>query len=137
MSTHPADSTAFHGPAAAVRTYLTAEVIAVDRTASIRDAAVAIAKASVGVVIIGDPDDVVALVSERDVVRATAEALDLDATLARDIGSTELVWIEADDSIADAAEEMMEDYVRHVLVRDGDRLVGVLSIRDVVSAYIT
>ena len=137
MSSHPADSTAFHGGAAPVRTYLTADVVAIDRTACIRDAAVAIAKASVGVVVIGDPDDVVALVSERDVVRAVAEDIDLDATPARDIGTTELVWIGVDDSIADAAEEMMEDYVRHVLVRDGDRLVGVLSIRDVVAAYIT
>jgi CBS domain-containing protein len=137
MSSHPADSTAFHGPAAAVRTYLTSDVVAVDRTASVRDAAVAIAKASVGVVVIGDPEDVVALVSERDIVRATAEDLDLDTTLARDIGSSELVWIDIEGSIADAAEEMMEDYVRHVLVGDRGQLVGVLSIRDVVAAYIT
>ena len=137
MSSHPADRTAFHGPDAPVRTYLTNDVVAIDRTASVRDAAVAIAEASVGVLVLGDPDDVVALVSERDVVRAVAEALDLDATPARDIGSTHLIWIDADSSIADAAEEMMEDYVRHVLVRDGERLIGVLSIRDVVAAYIT
>jgi len=30
---------------------------------------------------------------------------------------------------------MMEDYVRHTLVRDQGTLVGVLSIRDVLSAY--
>jgi CBS domain-containing protein len=137
MSTHPADRNAFHGPDAPVRTYLTNEVVAIDRASTVRDAAVAIAEASVGVVVLGDPDDVVALVSERDIVRAVATCLDLDGTAALDVGSTHLIWIEADDSIADAAEEMMEDYVRHVLVRDAGRLAGVLSIRDVVAAYIT
>ena len=137
MSHHPADRAAFHGPDAPVRTYLTNDVVAIDRTSTIRDAATAIAEASVGVLVLGDPDDVVALVSERDIVRAVAEGLDLDLTSARDIGSTHLIWIDADDSIADAAEEMMEDYVRHVLVRDGERMIGVLSIRDVVAAYIT
>jgi CBS domain-containing protein len=129
--------TTFHGSFASVRTYLTAEVVTIPHTASARDAAVAIATASVGVLVIGTTDDVTALVSERDIVRAVAEGLDLDSVLATEIGSTELFWIDADDTIGDAAEEMMEDYVRHVLVRDERGLVGVLSIRDVLSAYIT
>ena len=90
-----------------------------------------------GVLVIGTPDAVLGLVSERDIVRAIADGLDPDATDAADIGAHQLIWIDADDLIADAAEEMMEDFVRHVLVRDGDQLVGVLSIRDVLSAYIT
>jgi CBS domain-containing protein len=70
-------------------------------------------------------------------VRAVADGMDLDSTTAVDVGSTELFWIDADDTVGDAAEEMMEDYVRHVLVRDRRRLVGILSMRDVLSAFIT
>ena len=127
----------FHGANASVRTYLTADVITIGADATARDAAEVIARASVGVLVIGTPDDVAAIVSERDIVRAVAEGLDLDTTRAADIGSTELVWIDVTDTIGDAAEEMMEDYVRHVLVREHGLLVGVLSIRDVLSAYIT
>jgi CBS domain-containing protein len=120
-----------------VRTYLTADIVAIAGSASASEAAAAMAEASVGVLVIGTPDKITGVVSERDIVRAVAERRDLDSVRAADIGSTELRWIDADDTIGDAAEEMMEDYVRHVLVRDEGRLVGVLSIRDVVSAYIT
>jgi CBS domain-containing protein len=135
-STDPAFTT-FHGGNAPVRTYLTADVVTIGPGASAREAAQAMSAASIGAVLVGTPHEIVALVSERDLVRAIADGLDLDMVYASDIGSTELFCIEIDDTIGDAAEEMMEDYVRHILVRDGATVVGVLSIRDVVSAYIT
>jgi CBS domain-containing protein len=61
----------------------------------------------------------------------------LDTVPVSEIASTNLVWIDGHDNIGDAAEEMMKDYVRHVLVRDDNGLVGVLSMRDVLSAYTT
>jgi CBS domain-containing protein len=137
MSSNDSNGTAFHGSTASVHTYLTSDVITVAATASVRDAAKAIAGASVGVLVVGTPDDVTGLVSERDIVRAVAEGLDLDDTLATTVGTTHLIWIDEGNTIGDAAEEMMEDYVRHVLVRGEEGLVGVLSIRDVLSAYIT
>jgi CBS domain-containing protein len=33
-------------------------------------------------------------------------------------------------------EEMMENYVRHVLVGENHRLVGIVSIRDVLGAFL-
>ena len=132
----PAGAT-FHGADASVLTYLTGDVVMVATTASVHDAARAMAEASVGADLIGSHDDVKALVSERDVVRAVAAGLDLDDVAAADIGTNHLIWIDAGNTIGDAAEEMMEDYVRHVLVRSDNGLVGVLSIRDVLSAYIT
>lgn len=137
MTTMDSTGATFHGANASVLTYLTGDVVMIATTSSVHDAARAMAEASVGVVLIGTHDDVTALVSERDVVRAVAAGRDLDALAAKDIGATRLIWIDAGNTIGDAAEEMMEDYVRHVLVRGADGLVGVLSIRDVLSAYIT
>ncbi|MDO8390692.1 MAG: CBS domain-containing protein [Actinomycetota bacterium] len=127
----------FHGPEASVQTYLTSEVVTIAVTASVREAAAELSRASVGVLVIGTADVVAGLVSERDVVRAVAEGRDPDGTLAIDVGTTTLIWIDAGNTIGDAAEEMMEDYVRHVLVRGDDGLVGILSMRDVLDAYIT
>ncbi|MFM2079260.1 MAG: hypothetical protein RJA49_3150 [Actinomycetota bacterium] len=137
MTTMDSADTTFHGPSASVRTYLTADVVTVAPTASLRETAVTMAQANVGVLVVGTVKDVAALVSERDIVRAVADGMDLDSTTAVEVGSTELFWIDADDTVGDAAEEMMEDYVRHVLVRDRRRLVGILSMRDVLSAFIT
>ena len=75
--------------------------------------------------------------AQRFGAEARAEGVDVDTVPVADIGSTNLVWIDREDSIGDAAEEMMKDYVRHALVRDESGLVGVLSMRDVLSAYTT
>jgi len=137
MTSPDSDGTAFQGPDAPVRIFVSADVITIAPSASVRDAAVAIADASVGMLVIGPADDVAAVVSERDIVRAVAEGIDLDDVAVIDIGSTELVWVDADEVIGAAAEEMMKDYVRHALVRDEGGLVGVLSMRYALSAYTT
>jgi CBS domain-containing protein len=138
MSNLEPGGTVFDGPDAPVLTYVTTDdIVTIAPTATVRAAARAIVDRSIGMLVIGTTDDVVAVVSERDIVRAVSDGRDLDATSVADIGSRELVWIDADDTIGEAAEEMMKDYVRHGLVRDESGLVGVLSMRDVLAAYTT
>jgi len=138
MSNSDSDDVVFDGPDAPVLTYVTTDdIVTITPTATVRAAATAIVEQSIGMLVIGTTDDVLAVVSERDIVRAVSEGRDLDTTSVSDIGSRELVWIDADDSIGEAAEEMMKDYVRHGLVRDDTGLVGVLSMRDVLAAYTT
>ena len=48
--------------------------------------------------------------------------------------STELVSTPVDATVADVAQLMSEAGVRHVLVRDGDNLADLVSIRDVLTA---
>jgi CBS domain-containing protein len=112
-------------------------IVTIPPTHSIRAAAAAVVDKSVGILVVGTTDEVTAVVSERDIVRAVAEGLELDEVTVGEIASRDVVWIDADRDIGDAAEEMMEDYVRHVLVRDEGGLVGVLSMRDVLAAYTT
>ena len=87
--------------------------------------------------VVGTLENVVAVVSERDVARAVADGADLDQITAGDVGTRDLVWVDEDDTIGSVAEEMMEDYVRHVLVRGESGLVGMMSMRDVIAAYTT
>ena len=54
---------------------------------------------------------------------------------AGDVAHRSLVWCDADAMVADVAELMMERYVRHVLVEDQGRLVGVVSARDLLGDY--
>jgi CBS domain-containing protein len=127
--------TTYRGPDAPVRTYVSTEILTIEPSASVREAARLIAGASVGCLVVGTTEQVEAIVSERDVVRAVAEGADLDQLTVGELGSHRLVWATIDDTVGDVAEEMMEDYVRHVLVRDDSGLVGVLSMRDVLAAY--
>jgi CBS domain-containing protein len=94
-----------------------------------------LADAGIGSLVVGDGDDVSGIVTERDVVGALAEKRDRSATRAGDVAKTTLVWCDADAPVADVAAEMTEQYVRHVLVEEGGRLVGVVSARDLLGTY--
>ena len=95
----------------------------------------ALVDADVGALAVGDGDDVLGVVSERDVVRALAGRRDPASIRTIDIAHTRVVWCDAASTVAEVAEEMMERYVRHVLVEDEGRVVGIVSARDLLGAY--
>jgi CBS domain-containing protein len=127
-------SDAFHGGAAPVSMYMNSSVIAIAASTTVRDAAATIAEETIGCVVVGTSESVVGVVSERDIVRLVGTGADLDEVTVGDLVGTSLVWVDVDATVEDVATRMMQDYVRHVLVGDGEQLVGIVSIRDVVIA---
>jgi CBS domain-containing protein len=105
--------------------------------ASLYEVADALVAAGVGALVLsnGARDGAAGIVSERDIVRALAERRDLATTRASDIAHTTLVWCDAEATVTEVATEMMECYVRHVLVEEDGRLVGIVSARDLLGAY--
>jgi CBS domain-containing protein len=103
--------------------------------ASLLEVADALGAAGVGALIVGEGEGADAIVSERDLVAALAGRRDPAATRAADVAHDTLVWCDADASVADVAGLMMASYVRHVLVEDAGRLVGVVSARDLLGVY--
>jgi CBS domain-containing protein len=113
-----------------------AEVVArVAGDADLWDVAEEMVEADVGALAVDTGDGVSGIVSERDLVRALAARRDPATTKALDIASTRLVWCDAQSTVAEVAEEMMERWVRHVLVEDDGRVVGIVSARDLLGAY--
>jgi CBS domain-containing protein len=72
------------------------------------------------------------VITERDVLRAIAEGTDLDAAKVGDWMTPDPAAVERATSLDDACDLMIARGVRHLLVREGDELVGVLNMRDVV-----
>ena len=123
------------GGKASVAVYAADAVITVAADASLLAVASELARDQIGLVVIGSPDDILGVVSERDIVRAVADGRDPESTPAREIASTKIVWCDATKTVREVAEQMMEQYVRHVLLVDSDRLVGIVSARDLLAAY--
>jgi CBS domain-containing protein len=95
----------------------------------------ALAGAGIGILVVGEDHDVRGVVSERDVVSALADRRDPATTRVGDITHTTIVWCDAHATIAEVAGRMMESYVRHVLLEDEGRLVGIVSARDLLGTY--
>ena len=72
------------------------------------------------------------MLTERDVLRAIAESADLDATPVRDYMTPDPIAVEPESDLDAACDLMISHGVRHLLVSEGETLVGVLNMRDVV-----
>jgi len=110
-------------------------VIRIASDATLADAARVLTGSEIGAVLVGDDDRPCALVSERDLVHAIAADRDPVTTPAAEVASTELAWCDVDSTVDEVAMEMMDRYIRHVLVEDEGVLVGIVSARDLLGAY--
>jgi CBS domain-containing protein len=122
-----------------VSTLIGAPVAGVAPDANLHEVADTMVAAGVGALIVtnGNRDGAAGIVSERDIVRALAGRRDPATTLAHDIANTTLVWCDAEATVTDVAERMMERYIRHVLVERDGRLVGIVSARDLLGDYVS
>jgi CBS domain-containing protein len=104
----------------------------------VRELLAALAEYNIGAMVVLAPDDSVAgIVSERDVVRRLTEYGGglLDVPVA-DIMTSEVFTCAPDDSVDSLTVLMTERRIRHVPVVEGGRLVGIVSIGDVVKSRI-
>ena len=91
----------------------------------------------IGVVVVRGPEGAIGVVSERDLVDAMVEGLDLEAARAGDVMSVALLTVAADEPISAAASAMITGAVRHLPVLADGVLIGVVSARDVLAVYAT
>ncbi len=76
----------------------------------------------------------IGVISERDVVRGLADHGAALADLAvRDLMTADVVACKPEDSLADIREMMAEGRFRHMPVVEEGELVGMISVRDIVS----
>src|SRR5581483_236071 len=116
---------------ATVAEVMNTNVLTVDPTASIGEAAEKMMEAGVGaVVVMEDLVRIVGIVTERDILRAVAQRARAAEARVRQWMTEGVVTIEPETSVGDAAKMMFENNFRHLPVvnRDG-RLVGIASLR--------
>lgn len=101
--------------------------------ASVADLLADLAAYNIGAMVVMGPGGVVGIVSERDVVRRLHEqGADLLYSHVADIMTTIVATCAPGDSVNSLAALMTTNRVRHVPVLEHGRLVGIVSIGDVV-----
>jgi CBS domain-containing protein len=112
---------------------MSSDVEVVTPEQSIREAAQFMLRADAGAMPVGEGDRLIGMVTDRDItVRGVAEGLSPDASV-RDVMTEDLVYCYDDDDVENVAMQMSDAQVRRlpVLSRDGDRLVGIVSLGDI------
>jgi CBS domain-containing protein len=105
-------------------------------SATLQEVASVLVAGNIGALVVGDGERAEGIISERDLVRAVAAGRALDTTGVMEVANTDLVWCDLTATIAEVAKEMMDHYLRHVLVEDDGALVGIVSARDLLGAYV-
>jgi CBS domain-containing protein len=104
--------------------------VSVDEKMTLRSLARILSELAMGCALVRRGDDWVGIVSERDVLAALSGDADPDAVWAADVMTEEIVTVDAGDRVLDAARRMVEKDVRHLVVVDDGRVVGMVSMRD-------
>lgn len=108
--------------------------VTVQPDAGLRYAATRMREQGVGSLLIMQGERLRGILTEHDIVVAVAEGLDLTTTPVGSYMTDDPVSVHPDRDSSEVALEMMERGVRHLPVVEGDRLLGMISARDLLTA---
>ncbi len=105
-------------------------------TTSVREAAKKMRDERIGSLLVEKNGDLVGIVTDTDVVRrAVAGGADLNTLTVQDIMTSPIATIEAMRTVQDAHDMMGDLGVRHLGVTEQGKLVGLISVRDLLVFY--
>jgi CBS domain-containing protein len=111
-------------------------VVSVETTDSARLAVLRMLEEGVGSVAVCDAGKLVGIFTERDVLGLAGEGTDLDTVHVGDVMTRAPVTVDASVAILDAARLMGERKIRHLPVVEGEHLLGMIGIRDVLGSLV-
>jgi len=107
-------------------------VISIDSSMTVKDAAIMMADTNVGCVVITRGNAPIGILTERDFVkRIVSEERNLSTPLV-DVMSFPLIVVDFEDTVWEAAEIMKRNKIHKAPVEDQGKLVGIITATDIV-----
>jgi CBS domain-containing protein len=111
-------------------------VLTIGPAHTLREAARMMAERRIGAAVVVNPDEGgVGILTERDILISVASGQSPDTEVAEDHCTQDLVFAARDWTIEDAAGAMVRGGFRHLVVIEGQDIVGLLSMRDIVRCW--
>lgn len=120
-----------HGHSPKVGDLAAREPVAVKPDMSLREAAQTMHEHGIGSAIVLDGAALAGILTERDVLRAVGTNIDADRTPVSELMTAEVVTVGPDWEVYEAAAEMTDRGIRHLVIATDEEIRGVVSIRDV------
>jgi CBS domain-containing protein len=110
------------------------DVYNVQQDQSVADAVTLMVDHNIGAVAVLDKDKLVGIFTERDLMkRITAKDICPKDIKMSEVMTKDLIAAKPDESYDACLAKMRQLSVRHLVVADGDRLAGLISIRDLIN----
>lgn len=107
-------------------------------TASVFDAVKLMAEKNIGALLVMEGEKVVGIITERDYARKIVlMARSSKETPVRDVMTSSVMYVRPDQTSEECMVLMTENRLRHLPVMNGDKLIGLISIGDLVKDIIS
>ena len=114
-----------------VNQVMSKNVLTVEKSTSLQEAAQNMKKSSVGCVIVNDGTKPLGIVTERDFVKVAAEGRPLFTEIS-EVMSSPLITIGPEETIWEASEIMKEKSIHKLPVKENEQIIGILTTTDIV-----
>jgi CBS domain-containing protein len=120
-----------------VSAVMSTKIVAVKPTDRAHKALQAMVRHRIGSIVVVEKGKPVGILTERDVTRRIAKGQNVRGMVIRNIMSKPLITIEPSAEVWQAVERMVKKEIRRLLVMDGNKLVGIITERDIFRWVIT
>ena len=114
------------------------EVCTIAPGASVYDAIAKMSEKQIGALVVTEEDRVIGIITERDYARKVIlQDRTSKSTPVRDIMTKRVIYVQPEQKIEECMALMSEKRIRHLPVLSGEKLIGIISIGDVVKEVIS
>ena len=108
------------------------DVLTLDKSTTLQEAAEQMKKLNIGCVIVAEKDNPIGIITERDfVTKIAAEGRPLFTEI-KEVMSSPLITINSEETIWEASELMKEKLIHKLPVTDNGNIVGIVTTSDIV-----
>jgi len=116
--------------------YMSSPVLSIDVESSVQDAAQYMEANHVGSVLVKKYEEYVGLITETDLIRKVLSGkMDPETTLVSEVMTSPILSMDRYLPIDQANEFMLKNKIRHLVVTEEDKIVGILSVKNLVKYY--
>ena len=115
------------------------QVISVDAGTTVHEAAMQLSKHYIGAVVVSDDEgQMIGILSETDIARGLAKfGAEIMSKCVEDLMTSKVVACPPSETIVRTMRLMESKAIRHLPVVENGKVVGIISMRDIVSEWIT
>lgn len=110
-----------------VSSVMTKGILYIESTKSLNEAISIMSDFDVGSIVVSEKNDAVGIVTSKDIIKVLAKGQDLAKIKVKDIMQKPLIKISGYADISTALIKMKEQKINHLIVVDGDKIIGMVN----------
>jgi len=113
-----------------IRAFITKKLIGTDISSTVQDAARKMTEFNISSIVILDDGKVVGFFTESDLKRKIVAVGKTPDTSVEEIMIKNLITIDISSTVSDAMKKMMDNDIKHLLVKEKGEIIGIMSFTD-------